>query len=459
MSPELALLLQAFSAFWKIIFPYVLALKAFILQFWPLVIPFIIHPYLGMIYHFFITDKWDNEKNRTRIVLEIKVPQDLVRPIRAMEAVFNAFWGSYDPPSNWKPRHFDGKKILGASYELVGIDGIPHFFIRLPISNRRLLESIIYSQYPEVEITEVSDYVKNVPQDIPNKEWDLWGCDFMPADIEDDPYKQLYPIKTYEQFFEEKPDVLKEEKRIDPIASFFETISRASPGEQLWVQIWGMPISGAKEDYFDGQPFFKAGRKLVDKLAKRPEKPKFRSLIEDFFNLLFGGEIQTEAKKEDTFLPPEMKLTAGERDIVAAVERKISKNGFYCFARYIYIAKRKVFFGSSKGFGIGFFSQFATQHMNNLKPMKKTITTIRAPSPFTARRLYIRKRDLFDKYSTRDPAFNPFPAPKLRGAMFLLSVEELATMYHFPGAEAVPTSSLKRIEMKKGAPPMELPTE
>ncbi len=455
MPPELVLLSQAFSVFWKLIFPYVLALKALILQFWLLAVPFILYPQLHRIYDFFIGDKWNSEKNRIRIVLEIKVPQDLVRPMKAMEAVFNAFWGSYDPPSNWKPRHFDGKKILGASYELVGIDGVPHFFIRIPVSNRRLLESVIYAQYPEVEIIEVPDYVKNVPQDVPNKEWDLWGCDFMPAGWEDDPYKEIYPIKTYDQFFEEKPDVVKEEKRIDPLSSFFETISRASPGEQLWVQIWGMPISGAKENYFAGQPFFKAGRKLVDKLAKRPEKPKFKSLIEDFFNLLFGGEIQTNLKAEEgTFLPPEMKLTSGERDIVAAVEKKISKNGFYCFIRYLYIAKRKVFFSASKGFGIGFFSQFSTQHMNNLKPMKRTITKIQSPSLFTARQLYVRKRDLFSKYSTRDPYFNPYP-----GGMFLLNVEELATMYHFPGAEAVPTAALKRIETKKAAPPMELPTE
>ena len=40
---------------------------------------------------------------------------------------------------------------------------------------RQLIESNIYSQYPEVEIVQVEDYTKNVPVDIPNRDWDLFG--------------------------------------------------------------------------------------------------------------------------------------------------------------------------------------------------------------------------------------------------------------------------------------------
>jgi hypothetical protein len=47
----------------------------------------------------------------------------------------------------------------------------------------------------------------------------------------------------------------------------------------------------------------------------------------------------------------------------------------------------------------------------------------------------------------------------VEGSRFLLNIEELATMFHFPSVEAVPGTILPRVETKKGSPPMELPVE
>ncbi|MFZ2390233.1 MAG: hypothetical protein WA092_00415 [Minisyncoccales bacterium] len=443
MPAEIVFIIEAFSAFWKIIFPYLLALKALIFQFWWTVVPFYLFKKLKFTYKLFINNKWAGDKTRKPVVLEIRVPQEILRPLRAMENVFNSIWGSYDPPKDWRAEHFEGKVILGASFEIAGIDGVPHMYVRIPSSNRKLIESSIYAQYPEVEIVEVPDYTKQVPMDIPNQDWDMWGTDFelIKSDV--------YPIRTYEQFFEEKPEVSKEEKRIDPLASLFEVISRMSKGEQIWIQIFAQP-RGPKES-----SLFERARKEVDKLVKRPEKKEGRTLLSDFFYLLIHGEIPTEEKKEETVLPPEMKLTSGERDIVTAIERKKSKHCFLSFIKYVYVAERKVFFGGAKGFGVSFFAQFGTQNFNNMKPWGMTTTKIQSPDIFTARRLYLRKRDLIDNYRTRDPAFDPF---SVEGATYFLNSEELATLWHFPGA-AVPTSALKRVEMKKGAPPSTLPVE
>jgi len=446
MPEEIVFVIKGLSTLWKISIPYLLVLKSLIVQFWWIPAPFIIKPHLDFIYGQYLGDLWDSDKTRKRVMLEIKIPQDIVRPLRAMEAVFSAFWGSYDPPTKWKERHFKGKRILGASFEIAGIDGVPHFFVRLPASNRKLLESSIYAQYPEVEIVEVPDYTKLVPEDIPNKEWDIWGTDF--ELIKPD----VYPIRTYESFFEEKPDVAKEEKRIDPLSHLFEEISKMQAGEQLWIQIFLLP-RGPKE----AAGFFERAKAEVDKLSKRPEKPGFNALLVDFWNLLIRGEVpQTEVKEDDTFLPPEMKLTPGEREIVAAIERKKSKNVFLSFIKYAYVAKRKVFFSGAKGFGTSFFNQFGTQNLNSMKPWSMTTTKIHSPALFTARKLYLRKRDLLENYRTRDPGFDPFP---VEGAMYYLNSEEVATIYHFPSAEGVPTAALKRMETKKGAPPPQLPVE
>lgn len=445
MPEEIVYVIKGLSTLWKISIPYLLVLKTIIFQFWWLPLPFYLKHHVDFIYDVFNGEDWLSDSVRKGVVVEIKIPQTIVRPLRAMEAVFASFWGTYDPPTSWKEHHFKGKRILGASFEIAGIDGVPHFFVRLPESNKKLLKAVIYSQYPEVEIVETSDYTKQVPQDIPNKEWDLWGCDF--ELIKPD----VYPIRTYEAFYEEKPDVNSEEKRIDPLSPLFETISLTQPGEQLWFSIFIMPKGPKDTD------FFERSKKEVDKLAKRPEKPESKPLWIDFWNLLAHGEPPaTEAVKEETFLPPEMKLTTGERDIVAAIERKRSKNVFLCFIKYVYVAKRKVFYNSAKGFGTSFFSQFGTQNLNSTKPWSKTSTKVHSPTFFQARKLYLRKRDLIDNYRTRDPGFDPFPVD---GACFYLNTEELATLYHFPSYEGAPSAALKRMETKKGAPPSQLPVE
>ncbi|MFA5714589.1 MAG: hypothetical protein WC998_02485 [Candidatus Paceibacterota bacterium] len=446
MPEEIMFVIEGLSTLWKISIPYLLVLKTFIVQFWWIPVPFYLIHHLDFIYDLYITGQWLSDKSKKRVVLEIKIPKTILRPLKAMEAVFASFWGTYDPPSSWKEKHFKGKTILGASFELAGIDGVPHFFVRLPSSNRKLFESAVYSQYSEVEIIEVPDYTKQVPEDIPNKEWDLWGCDF--ELIKPD----VYPLRTYEEFYEEKPDSSKEEKRIDPLSHLFETIARTQKGEQLWFSIFIMPRGPKDTDFFD------RARKEVDKLAKRPEKKEGKPLLVDFWNLLVEGRAPEEevAEKEDAFLPPEMKLTTGERDVVSAIERKKSKNVFLCFIKYVYVAKRKVFYNGAKGFGTSFFSQFGTQNLNSMKPWGMTTTKVHSPSMFTARKLYLRKRDLVENYRTRDPAFDPFNVP---GATYTLNTEELATMYHFPSSDAVPSSALQRMETKKGAPPAQLPVE
>ena len=157
--------------------------------------------------------------------------------------------------------------------EIVSIGGEIHFYIRTPEQFRGIIESNIYSQYPEAEIFEVPDYTKNVPQDIPNKEWDLWGTD----EINTKP--NPYPIKTYKKFETEIQPV--EEKRLDPLAGLLEGMATLGPGEQMWIQIVAKPI---REEI----DWIKEGKKIRDKLARRPEKPKPKPMIQE---ALGGGGV------------------------------------------------------------------------------------------------------------------------------------------------------------------------
>jgi hypothetical protein len=415
---------------------------------WWAILPFLLlRPFL------FLWQWWRRElwvKKQKFILLEIKLPKEVLKPIRAMEQVFSALWGNlYDPPDWWE-NWIEGKVLLSYSLDIVSFGGEVHFFIRIPEPNRNAVESSIYSQYPDAEISVRDDYTKYVPQDIPNKEWDLWGTDYKLAK------EDVYPIKTYSKFFEERPEVAKEEKRIDPLASLLEGLSRLSEGEQLWIQILAQPISTTEDNYVE------RGRRIADKLAKRPEKPKTKPLFLEAAQVLVTGKPPgVEEKKEEPLIPPEMKLTPGEKEILSAVEGKIGKQMFKCAIRFIYLGKRDRFFKPQIRTPMGFFQQFATSNLNTLRPWGQPLIT-KVPKHWflplnllIPRRLYVRKRRLFRNYVRRFPPL----FPRRPDGTFLLDIEELATIFHPPGAIVAPAPFVPRVESKKGEAPPGLPME
>ncbi len=423
--------------------PYVLVI-ANILQFWWIPAPFILYGVLRMVFVLYMETWWNLDPVRKRIVLEVKIPQRVTKPLRNMDNFFSAFWPSYDPPKDWRTTFFEGKTIVSTSFEMASIEGTPHFFIRTPKTNRRQLEATLYAHYPEIELVEVPDYVLTVPQDIPNKDWDMWGCDFMPLKSD------VYPIKTYEDFFEEKPDVSEEDKRLDPLSPLLELFAKVGKGEHLWFQIIALPISPIENNYVA-----RAKKEIEYKLLKRKEEPSGRIVIFDVFldylNWIVTGILSDPKKEEkENKFAFDFMMSPGERKLVEKVERKASKVAWQCSIRYIYLARKDVFDHGAKAFGPSFTAQFGTQDANGLKPFSKTITKIQSPDIFKQARLYIKKRNLFINYKERDT----YP-----GATFVLGTDELATLYHFPGLDVAPTPALKRIEIKKVAPPITLPVE
>lgn len=384
------------------------------------------------------------------VLLEIKMPKEVLKPMRAMEQVFIAMWANvFDPPDPFWERWIEGKQQISVQLEMVSLGGIPHFYIRTNASRRPAVESSIYSQYPDAEISVAEDYTKYVPQDMPNKNWEMWGTDYMLVKPE------VYPIQTYTKFFEEHSEA-KEEKRIDPMATLLEGMGQFKPGEQLWIQIAINPIISSSKPY-EGREFIKAGRKLADKLAKRPEESKKKSILTEATSELISGTMPGGEKKEQDLYPVEMRLTPGEKDAVAAVEGKVSKRCFDVYIRFICMGKKEAYFGGGKAIPLGFFNQFATENLNQLKPWPKTLTKVkRYPilDLLRARRTFIKKRRLFFRYTHR---FSPlYPKP---GGKFILNTEELATIFHFPGRTVAPAPFVPRVESKRGEAPSTLPFE
>lgn len=387
-------------------------------------------------------------------LIDIKIPKEVLKPIRAMETVMvGLFQTIYDPPDSWE-KWIEGKINLSYGFEIVSLGGDPHFFIRIPASIKDSIESIIYAQYPEAEISVADDYTKNVPQNIPNESWDIWGADYRLLKPD------AYPIKTYKQFETEHEPL--EEKRIDPLASLLEAMAKIGPGEQLWVQILAEPVTNLEF------PWVTEGEKIRDELARRDKKSLARKpMIFEAVDVLITGEPPKEPEEKKETLPPEMKLTPGEREIISAVEEKIAKVAFKSNVRFIYLGKKDVFYKPKLRLVFGYFGSFGTQNLNYIAPYGHPLMTKVKKSwflpinLFQERRLYMKKRKLFRNYLRRVGGFFP-RQERLKAkkrATFILNIEEMATMFHFPGRTSAPAPFVERIEAKKGEAPPGLPTE
>ena len=388
------------------------------------------------------------------VTLEIKIPKEIQKPIRAMENVMAAIHGVvYHPPDRWE-RFIEGQVQVGVSFDVVSIGGEIRFYIRFWEVYREAVEAAIYSQYPEVEITQVDDYIKQVPPNIPNKDWNLFAIDY--CLLKPNPY----PIKTYPQFETERERKL--EQIVDPIANLLEGLAKLKPGEQFWVQIRATPLATSKEPGAPkgtSDPFLKEAEALRDELVKRPGKPKRKPIIQEAVKILVTGKPTEEpTSPPEELYPLRMNLTPGEEEVINKIEKKSSKPIFSVGIRFIYLGKREVFFKPNFRLGFNFFNCFAETDINALIPWGGTITKIKRSIWFPPlnlireRRLYLRSRKIFRQYCER---FNTlFPRIGADKGFFILNTEELATIWHFPSWQVAPVPGLPRIEAKKGAPPL-----
>ena len=404
---------------------------------WWLPLPFLLYRHFLFFWKFYKSEQYDSGVKK--MILEVRIPKEVAKPIKAMEQVIAGFHGVHDVFS-WKEAWLQGEFQYSIALEIASLEGEVHFFIRAPESFRSLIESNIYSQYPDAEIVRVEDYTNLVPYNIPNKEWDVFGFDFVTTK------PNPYPTKTYRYFEEERE--AKEEKRLDPLSNLLESMASIGENEYMWLQIIAKPI---REEV----PWQKEGKELVDKLVHREKKAQpvpsiFREAAEVVITGKAPGKKPEEKKQE--IIPPEMKLTPGEREAVKAIEEKIGKFGYVTNIRCLYIARKDVFFKPKSRMFYGFFKNVSTENLNGLKPWTKTLPKVQWFMKES--RAYAKKRAIFLRYKRR---FSPlFPKP---GGTFVLNTEELATLYHFPGRTVAPAPTVPRVEAKKKEAPPGLPVE
>jgi hypothetical protein len=373
------------------------------------------------------------------IILAIDIPKDTEQTPKAVEQLFATLSGAHTPLSA-KEIYWFGMFQLSFSFEIVSIDGYVQFLIRTPSQYRDLVESSIYSQYPDAEITEVEDYIDTVPDDYPNETHKIWGTEVVPFN------NDVYPIKTYREFEDQVSGEFK-----TPMASLLETMSKIQVGEQIWIQIIVKPTGFDWVKRSMAEAYKIAGKKapskksFLEKLISPITSLFFLSTGEEMF-LQSGGGAGESDKKND--LPSLMlHLTPGEKNAIEAIENKASKLAFECKMRLIYISPLEKYSAArcvSQVFGS--IKQFTALDLNGFKPDSKTKTTIHyiLINWRTARR---RRRIMAGyKYRSGVKGHN----------YFILNTEELATIWHFPD-KFIKTPLLQKTSTKKAQAPASLP--
>lgn len=390
------------------------------------------------------------------LLLEIKIPKEIGKPPQAMEQIFAGFHG-IKGGQNLVEKYWLGKVQLWLSCEIVGKNGAISFFIWTPSQFKNLIEAQVYAQYPESEIREVPDYTNDIPLTIPDSDWELFGTEL--ALTKED----AYPIRTYKEFAIE--DVPYESQKVDPLASLAELLASLKDDEEIWIQMLLSPA---------GDEWKEEGEALVDKLIGRKKAEK-KTLFEEILDdlklylgymqiIIWGGEPpEAGGEKNDAKETMIQYLSPGQKDVVAAVERNISKIAFNTAVRMIYLAKREVFNPSRIASLSGIYKQFNTLNLNGFKRANATGVDYF----FVKEREIQLKRTMQLKYRLREkpgPAlykftnadyFFEFISSHTKSA-FTFNLEELATIFHFPGG-VVSSLSMPRIEAKKGGPPINLP--
>jgi hypothetical protein len=373
------------------------------------------------------------------VLLDVRVPQTAIQTPKGMDTFFTNLAGSRSSIT-WRERWLLGKEQAVFSFELVSNGGNIQFLIRCIDKYRDLVEADLYAQYPEAQITEVEDYADKIPLKYPDDEWEAFGSEFILKN------KQYLPIRTYEDFEHQGE---KDGKFKDPLFPMLEIMGKMRPGENLWIQILIRQP--------DDQDWAKEGIKFVGGVMGKEEK-KHKSMLQEMGETLvtlpqealgqltgIGGGAHPPEKKADDFRV--FKLTPAEKLQIEEVTDKVSKIGWQTKIRVVYSAKKTLFRKGMMAAAMkGMMSSYANSIVNQFGQ--------HGPS--------IPKDDYFWmewSYAAKQTKLTKRYAKRALGAgasLYILNTEELATLWHFPAADAR-TPALAAMGARRAEAPGGLP--
>lgn len=369
-------------------------------------------------------------------LLQISVPKDAIQTPKGVENFFSILAGAKSTPTFYE-KWIQGKFNATFSFEIASIGGRVSFYIRAVDKYRDMIEAAMYAEYPEAQIIEIDDYTKDFPTDYPNDDWDMWGSEVALKK------PNFLPLKTYVDFEHQGE---KDQRFKDPLLGIIEAMGAMKEGEFLCFQMLITPLD-SQDDWV------KEGIKFIDKTFGKPEKSKPKGIISETIGWIPGSLLEQgvgiapgakDESKQDDFRA--FKITPLEKDQLDGVSRKISKIGWKAKIRFIYISKKEVFRkGAVASMMKGLFQQYTHQSLNSFGLIGSA-----TPSDdyiWQEWEMPTKQRNLVNRFKSRSIGGG--------GDAKIMNVEELATFWHFPAADAR-TPVLTSIEARRAEAPVEL---
>jgi len=298
------------------------------------------------------------------------------------------------------------------SFEIAATkDGIS-FYCTVPKHIRGFVESQIYAQYPDAQITESGDFAdSSVPS------FSRSGHFILSKDL-------MFPIKTFRDF------------EVDPLAAITSALSDVADKEEVWLQFLVRPIpDGWQEAGYDYIKIITEGTKAVTLSLKEIIKDAFSEIL----SIVFVEVPKRVVANEPPPLPVPKplsgapKLSSDKELELEAIGNKLSKMGFEVEIKIAAFAQDRDRLENIIRGVTASFRQFSTSSLNSLKSADWGDDLMKIKDDFKKRTLHTDK-------------------------IALLNTEELASIFHLPSSK-VDTPNISWTLASRGEPPLNLPTE
>lgn len=336
------------------------------------------------------------------IVLQIRVPKENEKDALAAEQMFSSLHGLLRLTPEFQEH---------VSFEITAsVRGI-NFYAVCPKVLRDFVESQIYAQYPNAELTQVEDYTTLAP-------------DLTDAHLEKSfvvlTKKSYFPIRTFKEF------------EVDPLSAITGSISKLQEKEKVWIQILIRPIPDTWQK--EGRDYITLLRTGAEPVSlgfgdlKRVVLTELKSLPFHFFKAVFNPG--TPYPLPEKSVP--MRTGTGEELAIKTIDLKLSKLGFETLIRVLVLGENQPQAESRLRGVLASFKQFSTANLNSFMPVPTG-----------------GGREFLTEFSGRRFASE---------FSYILTTEELASVFHLPSV-SVETPAISWSPAKRGEPPLNLPTE
>lgn len=390
--------------------------------------------------HYIRFDFWFGQKF---VLLHLELPPEVTKSPAAMELVLTGLHNS-GGEGTFIDRIWLGKFMAVHSLELVGEAGRISYYLHVREGFKDFTEARIYGQFPEARITQVEDYTTKLR--FTPETHDMWGTEYKKTQ------NDAMPIKTY---FDWELNIATDvpETKVDPLTNIFELMNSLRPGEHIWVQIL---IHAHKSDQWYGF-YFESTKKKFQNLATDAIKSLTKTAIQRTHALLKDPELgikELDAAKARAAERGGAQLTTGESFYIGTIERGMLKLVFDCGIRGLYIADKGAFNGARIGQMVNFWAPFKAGQSGQAMMPARGINIFDYPwQDWHDIRKHLFQKQLYFWYKHR----SYFYGTPLDQDYFMLTTEELASIWHFPSSQ-VKTPALERVASRVSEAPLNLPT-